>query len=81
MTNSKKENVTLPAALKGEGKKRVCKVSAVKTTHPLATNVPGYSRIEILDSEDDYPDGNYELDVDGQIFRGVKRDKKYQGFP
>ena len=68
MTNSKKEKVTPPAVLNGEGHKRTCQVSAVKTTHPLAPASPGYSQIQILDPEDDFPDGNYELTVDGREF-------------
>jgi len=81
MTKSKKELVVVPAVLKGEGKQRPCQVKAVKVTNPLAPDLPGYGRVEILDPEDDFPDGNYELDVDGQTFRRVKRDGKYEGLP
>jgi hypothetical protein len=79
MTTSTLEPVRLSATLQGEGRERTCRVSAVKVTNPLAPKLPGYVRVEILDPDDDFPDGNYELDVDGQTFRLVKRDGKYEG--
>ena len=78
MTKSKKENVAAAGLLKGEGNERKCRVSAVKTTHPLAPDSPGYSQIEILDPEDKFPDGNYELIVDAQSARLVKRNGNYE---
>ncbi len=80
MTKSKKEDVVVTATLKGNEYERTCQVRAVKTTHPLAPASPGYSKVEILDPDDDFPDGSYELDVDGQVFRGTKLDGKYVNF-
>jgi hypothetical protein len=42
---------------------------------------PAYADIDILDPDDGFSDGNYELSIDRQVERLVKRDGKYQGRP
>ena len=49
----------------------------MKVTNPSAPANPAYARPEILDLDDDFPDGNYELLVGEQALRLVKRGGKY----
>jgi len=63
------------ALLRGEGRERRCNASAVEQrdrAHSYAA-----PPIQILDPDDNFPDGDYELVLGNQRFRMVKRDGKY----
>jgi len=74
---SRRESVVVTGVLRGEGHQRGCQVGAIKVTNPSAPANPAYTRPELIDFEDDFPNGNYELLVGEQSFRLVKRSGKY----
>jgi hypothetical protein len=74
---SRRESVVVTGVLRGEKHQRTCRVRAMKVTNPSAPANPAYARPEILDLDDDFPDGNYELLVGEQALRLVKRGGKY----
>ena len=80
---SHKQIVSLRGTLRGEGRERECRIRATKTSMHVdevaAPVVSGYSRIDIVDS-DDFPIGNYEVTFDGQTEKLTKRkDGRYYG--
>jgi hypothetical protein len=81
---NQKQIIFLQGTLRGEGRERECRIRATRTSryadeaaHPV---VSGYSRIEIVDS-DDFPVGDYEVTTfDGQTEKLTRRaDGKYYG--
>ncbi len=79
---SQRQAVEQQSLLRGEGRERVCRVSAVKLTNPSSPAHPAYTQpIVIHDADDDFPDGDYEVMVGEQIFRFVKRNREYIGIP
>ena len=77
---SKREIVTVNGALQSnDGKcKRVCQVRAVSVTNPSIPGGPAYTQPELVDPDDDFPDGEYEIVLPGgQEFPLVKRDGVY----
>jgi hypothetical protein len=78
---SRREAVERNALLRGEGRERTCRVSAIKVTNPSMPGGPAYAEIDILDPDDGFSDGNYELSIDRQVERLVKQDGKYKGGP
>ena len=70
--------VKAKVSLRGEGRERLCSVSAVQV--PDATS-PYAAPIKILDPDDNFPDGNYVLILESQPFRIVKRNGKYLSVP
>jgi hypothetical protein len=81
MSYSRREVVVLNAVLRSEGHEKICRVSAVKVTNPSAPAYPAYTLPAGIHSDDDFPDGNYELIIGEQTFRFVKRNGEYMGMP
>jgi hypothetical protein len=72
--------VTVKALLRGEERERHCYVSVVKVPDP--TRHPYAAPIKILQPDDGFPDGNYEVVLeDDQTFRIFKRDGEYRSTP
>ncbi len=53
----------------------------MEVTNPSAPAVPAYADITILDPDDDFPDGSYELVIGEQFERILKQNGKYKGRP
>jgi hypothetical protein len=75
-----KETVTLEGVLKGEGRERQCRVRVTRREtyadecmRPLCVS---YSRCEI-DDNDDFPDGEYDVNFDGCQILLTKRGGQY----
>jgi hypothetical protein len=82
MSYSRRETVVLNAVLRGEGHEKICRVSAVKVTDPTAPAYPAYTLPAGIHSDDDFPDGNYEVIISGDhTFRFIKRNGEYMGSP
>jgi len=79
---SQRQAVEQQSLLRGEGRERVCRVSAVKIPNPSAPAHPAYTQpIVIHDPDDNFPNGNYELIIGEQTFRFEKRNGQYIGIP
>jgi hypothetical protein len=77
MTSIKK-SVKITGTLQGGGYKRLCRLKAIKVTNPSMPGAPAYAKPELLDPDDDFPDGSYEIVVaGGQTFPLIKRDGVY----
>ena len=76
---SKRKVVVVNGALQGGGNKRICQVRAVSVTNPSIPGGPAYTKPELLDPDDDFPDGSYEIVLaGGQVFPLIKRDGVYE---
>ena len=75
-----KETVSLEGVLRGEGHERKCRVKAERhTTYADECSTPtcvSYSRCEIEDA-DDFPHGNYEIEVDSRCISVTKEAGQY----
>jgi hypothetical protein len=79
-SHSQRQAVEQQSLLRGEGRERKCRVSAIKVTNPSAPAHPAYTQpIVIHDADDDLPDGDYEVTIGEQTFRFVKRNGEYIG--
>lgn len=77
---SKRKFVTVNGALQSnDGKyKRVCEVRAVSVTNPSMPGGPAYTKPELLDADDDFPDGEYKIMLPGgQVFPLIRKDDVY----
>jgi hypothetical protein len=75
-----KETVVMDGFLHGEGRKRACRVKAVRnSTFPDESASPisiAYCRCEIEDT-DEFPNGEYQLEFDNHKVLLIKRDGQY----
>jgi hypothetical protein len=74
---SLKETVQVPGVLRGKGRERDCLVRAQKVTNPGPPADFAYADPVLLDPEDGFPDGDYEVQIGRQIFFPVKRNGEY----
>ena len=78
---SQRQAVELQSLLRGKGRERVCRISAIKVTNPSSPAHPTYIQPVIQDQDDEFPNGHYEVTIGEQIFRFVKRNGEYIGVP
>jgi hypothetical protein len=79
---SLRDAVVRQALLRGQGRERACRVSAIEVTNRSAPAHPAYTQpVVIHDPQDDFPEGDYELIVGEQTFRLLKRNDEYLGIP
>jgi hypothetical protein len=75
---SRRKLVVVNGILRGEGHKRVCRVRAISVTNRSIPGGPAYTQPELVDPDDDFRDGSYEIVVaGGQIFPLIKWDGRY----
>src|SRR5437762_13938678 len=55
---SQRQAVELQSVLRGEGRERVCRVSAIKVTNPFAPARPAYIQPVIHHQDDEFPVGH-----------------------
>jgi hypothetical protein len=79
-----KETKSLEGTLRGEGLERTCRLKVLQhATYADECSRPtclSYSRC-VIDDEDDFPDGEYELEFEGRRVFLSKRDGRYAPRP
>jgi hypothetical protein len=68
----------VPALIRGHGEHRICMVLAIKNPAPFDSLQLFGAPIRVLDGDDSFQDGSYELVVGAQTFTLVKSRGEYQ---
>lgn len=68
----------VPALIRGHGDQRICMVLAIKNPVPLDSLQLFAAPIRVLDGDDSFQDGSYQLVVGAQTFTLVKSRGEYQ---
>ena len=68
----------VPALIRGHGEHRICMVLAIKNPVPFDSLQLFAGPIRVLDGDDSFQDGSYELVVGAQRFMLVKSRGEYQ---
>ncbi len=73
---SLRRSVVLHGMLRGQGRERMCRITAVRVTLPGDPAISEYADISVADT-DNFPDGDYEVAVAGRTIRLKREDGFY----